>query len=153
MCHELVVVEVDGSSAGDAALHDALSRAQTYGGSVELVTAWPSQSEEGVDQAVLYRAGHRWAVGTQRAAVERASTRTADAPSVTGAVGDDDPAELLVEVGARAACIVLGKRTDEPVGSACDSVRESCTALLKRPVVVVPDVRGGEPDWGRDAVA
>jgi hypothetical protein len=63
MCHELVVVAgIDGSSAGDAALRHALSRAQTYG-------------------------------------------------------------------------------------------RERCIALSQRPVVVVPDRRGGEPDWGRDAVA
>lgn len=174
MCHEVVVVVgVDGSSASDAALRHALFRAHTYGGSVELVTAWPSHSTDGEDEAVLYRAGHRWAVQTQRAAIERTRSLIAQAPPVTGVVGDCDPAELLSLVGTRAACIVLGKRTDEPVRTACDSIRERCMALTERPVVVVPESGGGQlpekgpkpavkqrpelavegaPDGGRDAL-
>jgi hypothetical protein len=71
---------------------------------------------------------------------------------VTGVVGDGDPAELLAAVGAHASCIVVGKRADEPVGSACDSIRERCVRLAERPVVVVPDVRGGQPDRGSNAL-
>jgi nucleotide-binding universal stress UspA family protein len=103
----VVVVGVDGSSAGDAALRHALHRAHDCGGSVELVTAWRPQSLTGEDETVYYRAGHRWAVRTQRAAIERAGSRTAQLPPLTGVVGDGDPAELLADVGANAACIVV----------------------------------------------
>jgi hypothetical protein len=147
-CEPVVVVGVDGSSASIGALLHACGEARARGGSVELVTAW-SPPPRGAEQTACYRAGHRWAVQTQVAAVERARRLTTQLPPLTGVVGEGNAASLLATAGARAACIVLGMRTGNPASRGCDSTRKRCRALTTRPVVVVPETpRGSSHEKG-----
>jgi nucleotide-binding universal stress UspA family protein len=133
----VVVAGVDGSAASVVALLHAFDEAWTRGASVEMVTVWqdpPSAPSE--DRERLYRAGHRWAVRAQLAALSRARRDSAHVPPVTGVVVPGEPAVALARAGEDAVCVVLGRRTDD-VLSACESTREQCMALATCPVVVV----------------
>lgn len=138
----VVVVGVDGSSAGVVALLHAFVEARCRGGSVEMVTVWEDPAEIAPsDERRLYRAGHRWAVRAQRAAVASAKRLAVEVPPVTGVVVQGEPATVLARAGEGTSCIVLGRRSDDPVSGACDSTRERCMAVADCPVVVVPPSR------------
>ena len=137
----VVVAGVDGSPASVAALLHAFIEAGSRGGSVEVVTVW--EDPPGLapaDEGRLYRAGHGWAVRAQRAAVVRASQLACEVPPLTGVVVRGEPATVLARAGQGAACLVLGRRSGEPLSGACDSTRERCIALAGCPVVVVPPI-------------
>jgi nucleotide-binding universal stress UspA family protein len=131
----VVVAGVDDSPACLEALLHAFTEAQLRGGSVEVVTAW--EDPPGValaDEERLYRAGHRWAVRAQRAALARATRVAREIPAITGVVVRGDPASALARAGEGASCIVLGRRSNDPRGS----TRERCMAMASCPVIVVP---------------
>lgn len=134
----VVVVGVDGSPASVGALVHAFTQVRSGGGSVEVVTVWEDPlGLAPADEERLYRAGHRWAVRTQRAAVAQASWFACEATPLAGVVVRGDPATTLARAGEGASCIILGRRSDEPLSGACDSTRERCMALADCPVVVV----------------
>jgi nucleotide-binding universal stress UspA family protein len=138
----VVVAGVDGSPASVVALLHAFTLARPRDGSVEAVTVWEDPTGlASADEERLYRAGHRWAVRAQRAAVARASRLAREVPPLTGVVVRGDPASVLARAGEGASCIVLGRRSDDPLSSACDSTRERCMALAGCPLVVVPSIR------------
>ena len=138
----VVVAGVDGSPASVAALRHAFTEARSRGGSVEVVTVW--EDPPGLtpaDGERLYRAGHRWAVHAQRAAVASASQPARELPPLTGVVVQGEPGSVLARAGEGAWCIVLGRRSEAPLSGACDSTRERCMASASCPVVVVPQGR------------
>jgi nucleotide-binding universal stress UspA family protein len=148
----VVVAGVDGSAPSRAALLYACDEARARGGTVEIVTVWPRDrgSCPGRD-SVAYRAGHRWAVQAQSAAVARLRRDRPDMPPLTGVVVEGSPAEVLARAGEGTAGIVLGRRREDRSAAACSSTRERCLALATCPVVVVP----AEPSraGGTDEVA
>lgn len=142
----VVVAGVDGSPASIEALLHALGEAQSRGGSVEVVTAWlDPPGVAPADEERLYRAGHRWAVRAQRAAVARATRLAGRVPPITGVVTRGDAASVLARAGQGTSSIVLGRRSDDPLSGARNSTRERCMALATCPVVVVPQT----PIWPR----
>jgi nucleotide-binding universal stress UspA family protein len=135
----VVVAGVDGSAASIEALLHAFTEAQSRGGSVEVVTAWedpPGRAQ--ADAERLYRAGHRWAVRAQRAVLTRATRLARGVPAIAGVVVRGDPASVLARAGEGALCIVVGRRSDDPLSGASDSTRERCMAMASCPVIVVP---------------
>jgi nucleotide-binding universal stress UspA family protein len=150
MCirESVVVAGVNGAPASVVALRHAFTEALSRGGSVEVVTVW--ENPEGTapaDEERLYRAGHRWAVRAQRAALARATRLASGVPPVTGVVVRGNPAAMLARAGEGAMCIVLGRRSDDPLSAAQDSTRERCMALATCPVIVVPQT----PPFSRPA--
>jgi nucleotide-binding universal stress UspA family protein len=135
----VVVAGVDGSVSSRAALLYACEEARARGGTVEMVTVWPRGrgSSPGRD-SVAYRAGHRWAVQAQSAAVAGLRRVGPDMPPLTGVVVEGSPAEVLARAGEGTAGIVLGRRPEDRTAAACSSTRERCMALATCPVVVVP---------------
>jgi hypothetical protein len=61
-----------------------------------------------------------------------------EVPPLTGVVVRGEPASVLARAGDGASCIVLGRRSDDPLSGACESTRERCMAMAGCPVVVVP---------------
>jgi len=116
----VVVTGVDGSASSAAALLHACDLARAPGVFV-MVTAWPGQhgSSWGRD-SVVHRAGHRWAVEAQTAAVAQLRRSRSRPPPLTGLVLEGAPAEVLARAGGGAAGIVLGRRTEDGLTDACN---------------------------------
>ncbi len=130
-----IVVGVDGSEYGDAALRTALAEAEEHGGQVTAVFAWqvPFSSFPGLyDRAELEQAGKSFLV-------ERLS---AIAPSpkvpVLPLVAEGDPAEALLAAAEDANLLVLGTRGRSRItGFLLGSVPSRCAAAAQCPVLLV----------------
>ena len=136
-----VVVGVDGSRNGDAALRWALEEGRRRDAGVEVVHAWhvpfvapyPSISVD-LDTAALEK-GAREIVDQ---AVRRA-TPTAD-DRITTLLSSSGPASLLLETAKGADLIVVGSRGLSGAGAAIlGSVSHQVTLHATCPVVVVPE--------------
>lgn len=136
-----IVVGVDGTAAGDAALVWALREADREGATVRAVSAW--QAEVALDVPVVLEAPD---VSARRcrddldSAVKRAREHTgADAVQIE-AVAVEGPAALVLEAQARTAeLLVLGRRhTSGLVSAALGSVVSAALHHTPCPVVVVP---------------
>ena len=130
-----VVVGVDGSSHGDAALRWALDEAQVHGGEVVAVFAWQMpfiSNPAAFDRGEMEKAGKEFLVG-------RVSS-VAPSPSVplTPLISEGDPAEVLVEASKSASLLVVGSRGRSPfMGAVLGAVSLRCTAGAYCPVTVV----------------
>ncbi len=130
-----IVVGVDGSPYGDAALRTALSEAEEHGGQVTAVFAWqvPFTSFPGLfDRAELEQAAKKFLI-------EKIS---AIAPSpkvpVLPLVAEGDPVEALVTAANDADLLVLGTRgRSRLVGFLLGSVPARCAAAAPCPVLLV----------------
>jgi nucleotide-binding universal stress UspA family protein len=130
-----IVVGVDGSEHGDAALRMALAEAEEHHGQVTAVFAWqvPFSSFPGLyDRAELEQAGKNFLI-------ERVS---AIAPSpkvpVLPLVAEGDPAEALVAAAKDANLLVLGTRgRTRMAGFLLGSVSARCAAAAQCPVLLV----------------
>ena len=130
-----IVVGVDGSEHGDAALRMALAEAEEHRGQVTAVFAWqvPFSSFPGLyDRAELEQAGKNFLI-------ERVS---AIAPSpkvpVLPLVAEGDPAEALVAAAKDANLLVLGTRgRTRMAGFLLGSVSARCAAAASCPVLLV----------------
>jgi len=130
-----IVVGVDGSPYGDAALRKALAEAEDHGGQVTAVFAWqvPFSSFPGLfDRAELEEAGKKFLI-------EKVSA-VAPAPKVPllPLVAEGDPAEALVTAAKDADLLVLGTRGRSRIaGFLLGSVSSRCAAAASCPVLLV----------------
>jgi nucleotide-binding universal stress UspA family protein len=130
-----VVVGVDGSAHGEAALRWALAEAEAHHGEVVAVFAWqqPFISIPGAfDRQELEQAAKDFLV----------STVSAIAPSpkvpLLPLVAEGDPAEALVVAADEADLLVVGTRGRSPfMGSVLGAVGLRCAAGANCPVTLV----------------
>ena len=130
-----VVVGVDGSAHGDAALRWALEQAESRGGEVTAVFAWqqPFVSIPGAfDREELEQAAKDFLVGKVSAIVP--SPRVPLLPLVA----EGDPAEALVVAAKDADLLVVGTRGRSPfLGSVLGAVSLRCAAGANCPVTLI----------------
>jgi len=130
-----VVVGVDGSAHGDAALRWALAQAESRGGQVTAVFAWqqPFVSIPGAfDREELEQAAKDFLV-------EKVSA-VAPSPKVPllPLVAEGDPAEALVVAANGADLLVVGTRGRSPfMGGVLGAVSLRCAAGASCPVTLV----------------
>jgi nucleotide-binding universal stress UspA family protein len=131
-----VVVGVDGSPHGDAALRWALAQADTYEGSqVTAVFAWqmPLIGMPGAfDRDELEKRA-------KELLIDRVSAvNPSPAVPLEPLVAEGDPAESLVTAAQGASLLVVGARGRSPfAGLVLGSVSQRCAAKAKCPVVIV----------------
>jgi nucleotide-binding universal stress UspA family protein len=131
-----VVVGIDGSAHGDAALRWALAEAEAHeDGRVTVVFSWqlPFVGIPGAfDRAELEQAAKDFLV-------ERVSA-VVPSPSVplTPLVAEGDPAEALVTASEEADLLVVGTRGRSPfMGAVLGAVSIRCAAAARCPVTLV----------------
>ena len=130
-----VVVGVDGSPHGDAALRWALRDAGAHQGQVTAVFVWqvPFSSFPGLyDREALEKAAKEFLI-------EKVSS-IAPAPAVPllPVVAEGDTAEALITAAQDATLLVLGTRGRSPLtGLLLGSVSQICAAAATCPVVLV----------------
>jgi nucleotide-binding universal stress UspA family protein len=140
----LVVVGVDGTAEGDAALAFAVDEAARSGDSVEVVTVWhplvPALSYPVLPVGATpadREALRRYAEAVQRDALERVSVPSGVPVSMQVVEGETGPA--LVEAARTARVLVVGSRALGYVRAALlGSVSRYCAHHAAVPVVVVP---------------
>lgn len=139
-----VVVGVDGSVDGDAAVRWAADQAAAVGAPLELLTAWdwprsygwavpvPSDYDPEADATRLVRAAEASVHAVHPGVVS------------TGGVVQGPPAVVLVDASRRARLLVVGSRGHgELAGMVIGSVSQHCVTHAHCPVVVV---RGEDED-------
>jgi nucleotide-binding universal stress UspA family protein len=130
-----VVVGVDGSAHGDAALRFALAEAETHNGDVTAVFAWqqPLISIPGAfDRQELEQAAKDFLVEKVSAVVP-----TPKVPLLP-LVAEGDPAEALVVAARDADLLVVGTRGRSPfLGGVLGSVGLRCAAGAPCPVTLI----------------
>jgi nucleotide-binding universal stress UspA family protein len=130
-----IVVGVDGSPHGDAALEWSLAEAEARGGEVTAVFAWQVPFlafPGGFDRDELEQASKQFIVD--------AVSRIVPSPSIPllTLVAEGDPAASLIEASKGANLLVLGTRGRSPwSGLLLGSVSLRCAAAAQCPVVMV----------------
>jgi nucleotide-binding universal stress UspA family protein len=140
----VIVVGVDGSREGDAALAFALEEAARCGDAVEVVTAWhvdlPALSYPVIPQAGSLPARSELkahAAAVQAEALARA--RVPGAVPVSCEVVEGLGGQALVEAAQTARLLVVGSRAIGPIKAVLlGSVGRYCAHHAPCPVVVVP---------------
>lgn len=138
-----IVVGVDGSATGDAALAWALAQARNTGASVQVVSAWqyPEMGElMGVNPFELQHDDFEGAASAVvREALQRAGAH--DDVTVDPVVAMGRPAGVLLELAADAEALVVGSRGRGGfAGLLLGSVSQTCVQHAPCPVVVIPPV-------------
>jgi len=149
-----IVVGVDGSPHGDAAVRWAVEDAESRGGELTAVFAWqvPFVSFPGAfDRDELEKASKEFLV--------EAVSRLISSPRVPlrTLVAEGDPATVLIEAAKAADLLVLGIRGRSPwAGLLLGSVSQRCAAGAACPVVLIklpgehaPETATGKPPRGR----
>ena len=150
-----IVVGVDGSAAGDAALAWALSRAAVSGEHVTAVHAWQVPMMIGPGEAYLSLVDQDELAAAAQArldeALARAAARVTGGSAVVSAVAVAGNAAQLLEARARdAALLVLGRHEGHRLfGSTVDGALHHVAC----PVVVVPVEAHAAAQSGRVVVA
>lgn len=130
-----VVVGIDGSAHGDAALRWALAEAEVHGGQVTAVFSWqlPFVGFPGAfDRAELEQSAKNFLIETVSAVVP-----TPKVP-LTPLVAEGDPAEALVAASKGANLLVVGTRGRSPfMGAVLGAVSLRCAAAAHCPVTLV----------------
>ncbi len=130
-----IVVGVDGSPHGEAALRWALAEAEARTGELTAVYAWqiPFLSAPGVfDRDQLEKAGKNYLIETV--------SKVAPSPAIPliTLVAEGDPAESLIAASRDASLLVVGTRGRSPwTGLLLGSVSMRCAAGAACPVVLV----------------
>jgi nucleotide-binding universal stress UspA family protein len=145
----LIVVGVDGTPEADAALAFAIDEAARSRDTLELVTAWDTDttltSLDEVYGVVMSRAEYRAqqeAERHQRAALDRVMAGRPGAIVVTARVVRGRPGPVLVDAARTARLLVVGSRSLGPVRAMIrGSVRRYCMRCSDAAVVVVPESR------------
>ena len=130
-----VVVGVDGSPHGEAALRWALADAEKHGGEVTAVFAWqvPFSSFPGLyDREALEKASKEFLIETVSTVAPK------PAVPVLPLVAEGDAAEALITASKGADLLVLGTRGRSRLGGLLlGSVSQVCAAAAECPVVLV----------------
>ena len=133
-----VVVGVDASKAGLAALDWAVDEARRRGATLRIVHAWMPPAFEGytvpaVDPSVFEEAGeHALAAAIQRA-------RSAGTTDVRGTLVAGSAAAELIDASREADLVVVGSRRHGAiVGMLLGSIADAVVHHASCPVVVVP---------------
>lgn len=130
-----VVIGVDGSPHGDAALRWALDEARAHGGEAVAVLAWQMpfiSNPVAFDHDELEQAGREFLTGRLRL--------VAPSPQVplTPVIAEGDPAEVLVAASDDANLLVVGTRGRSPfMGAVLGAVSVRCAAAARCPVTSV----------------
>ncbi|RAG86818.1 universal stress protein [Streptacidiphilus pinicola] len=138
-----VVVGVDGSAHGQAALHQAMEAASLHGRTVVVVHAWhPVPGGLSASAAAQQRRFRADEVSHQLLVSETLAGEGQRFPevAVTARVVQDHPVRALLDAGRRASLIVVGARgTGGYPGLALGSVALGVLHHATCPVCVVPD--------------
>jgi nucleotide-binding universal stress UspA family protein len=141
-----VVVGVDGSEHGDAALRWALAEAEAHDGEVVAVFAWQMpfvSNPAAFDRAELEQAGKEFLVK------QVSSVAPSPAVPLTPLVAEGDPAEALVIASEDADLLVVGTRgRSRFLGGILGPVSLRCAAGARCPVTLVK-LPGENPEAGR----
>jgi nucleotide-binding universal stress UspA family protein len=131
----LVVVGVDGSPHGDAALRWSLEQAAARGGEVTAVYSWqvPFVSIPGAfDRDELETAAKQFLID------KLSSIAPSPAVPLRPLVAEGDPAESLITAADGADLLVVGTRGRSPfAGLVLGSVSQRCAAAASCPVLLV----------------
>jgi nucleotide-binding universal stress UspA family protein len=154
----LIVVGVDESPEGDAALTFALEEAARCGDAVEIVTAWhvdlPVLSYPAVAQAGTLPSPSELRADAER--VQRQALARATVPAgvtVSSEVVEGLPGQQLVEAARTARLLVVGSRGIGPIRAVLlGSVSRYCAHHASCPVVVVPGRRAEGGQEGEELV-
>ena len=138
-----IVVGVDGTAAGRAALEFAMREAVVRGRAVEVVTVWswsgPHESLAGAGTAEEARLRAQRKQDEVVAEVLRTSAGT---PVVSRQVVRGDPAEVLLRLARDADYLVVGTEHKGVLRrTVLGSVSERCVRHATCPVVVVPSAQ------------
>ncbi|MEV0895430.1 universal stress protein [Actinoplanes sp. NPDC049802] len=134
-----VVVGVDGSPSARAALRWAARQARLTGGRVYAVTAWQIPAYYGWAPTAPYDEDLA-AVAGKTLGVAVHSVLGDDPPDleVVERVEPGHPAQVLIDLSARAGLLVVGSRGHSPfAGALIGSVSQQCVQHAHCPVVVV----------------
>src|SRR5689334_377672 len=142
----LIVVGVDGTPQSDHALEFALDEAIRSGDSLELVTAWDTDTSlTALDLAygvVMSEAEHeaqRNAERLQQESLDRVLAGRPQTMSIATRVIRGQPGPVLVEAAGKARLLVVGTRSLGPVRAAIlGSVSRYCARHAVGALVVVP---------------
>ncbi|HLI41816.1 MAG TPA: universal stress protein [Streptosporangiaceae bacterium] len=130
-----VVVGVDGSAHGEAALRFALAEAEAHQGEVTAIFAWqlPFVSIPGAfDRDQMEKAAKDFLIDTVSAVVP------SPAVPLRTLVAEGEPAETLVAASTDASLLVVGTRGRSPLrGMLVGAVSLRCAAGARCPVVLV----------------
>lgn len=154
-----IVVGVDGSPAGDAALAWALSHAAVTHQHVTAVHAWQVPTMVGPGEAYLSFVDERELAEQAQArldeALARAAARVPGGTAVVGSVAVPGPAAQVLETRSRdAAMLVLGRRNEPRLAQAVfGSTVTGALHHVACPVVVVPVEAHAAAQSGRVVVA
>lgn len=142
-----VVVGVDGSQHGDAALRWALAEAEAHDGEVVAIFAWQMpfvSNPAAFDRAELEQAGKDFIVNRV------SSVAPTPAVPLTPLVAEGDPAEALVTASQDADLLVVGTRGRSPfMGAILGAVSLRCATGARCPVALIklpgenPEARSG----------
>jgi nucleotide-binding universal stress UspA family protein len=140
----LIVVGVDGSAQGHAALAFAIDEATRGGDTVEMVTAW-TISIEGSPLIPVYAGGPagdpaKDAEQIQHDALDAVLGKRTQSVAVSGRIIRGEPGHVLVEAARHARLLVVGSRSLGSIRAAVlGSVSRYCAQhSTECPVVVVP---------------
>jgi nucleotide-binding universal stress UspA family protein len=145
-----IVVGVDDTDAGRAALSFAMREASRRGSSLDVVTAWTARPaampHNGTDRGESDRAR---AQDLQDAAVAAVLRGMEGSPTISRQVVEGDAATVLLSMARTADYLVVGAgrglfHTDGLLGS----VTEQCVQAAGCPVLVVPRPQDATPTKG-----
>ncbi|GIE54134.1 universal stress protein [Amorphoplanes nipponensis] len=133
-----IVVGVDGSPSSQAALRWALGQARRAGARVQAVTTWEFPAYYGMGMVFPYEDLSGTAGKTLSQSVQEALTAVdADVPVLETVVAGH-PAQVLIDMSAHAALLVVGSRGHGAfTGTLLGSISQHCVHHARCPVVVV----------------
>jgi nucleotide-binding universal stress UspA family protein len=133
-----IVVGVDGSPSSNAALRWALGQARRTGGRVQAVTSWEFPAYYGMGAVFPYEDFAATAGKILHEAVEEALGAGGPDVPVRESVVAGHPAQVLIDLSAHAALLVVGSRGHGAfTGTLLGSVSQQCAQHARCPVVVV----------------
>lgn len=143
MAHEnIVVVGIDGSDAGNAALEWALAQARARSARLHIICGYELPSQYMVPEFQIAQGNANYLYQSAKAIVDKAvETVSGQGVEVTSSLEFGDPTEVLVEISKRVACVVVGGRRQDR-GRLADRLLKTVSAAVPAnaycPTVVVP---------------
>ena len=148
----LIVVGVDGTISGDAALAFAVDEAERSGDRLEVITTWDTRTAltsldaaYGLVMSPAEYLAQGQAERAQKEALERAMAGRRRPPVVRALVVRGDAGRVLVSAGRQGRLLVVGCRPDRRArGLLGRSVSRYCARNFSGPLTTV------SPTWSRD---